>query len=274
MRRFGNRLRRIASPCLFFLAVFSVRETTAQIPGTFFSRTIKEDSVCSGFRTLLTHDVIGLARWNPEFRRLIHWQYAGIAAGAFLLSEIADEEIAGLFSRNRGNSFFDCLNTMESFAVYLIPASLAGVTAGMIFGKPHFEGACYSIIEGSAISWSVATLGKTLIGRARPSLFGENDIYRPFRRGFTSMPSGHTMQAFSTATIISRYYPRLTIYSYSLAGCISLQRLSSNSHWLTDVILGICIGNSIGRRVANSHFQIRPRLFNNTSSGLDLRIFF
>ena len=274
MREYAICLRRILFLCLVLLPFSSLRETTAQVAGKFCLSAIEGNIVYSGFQTLLAHDMKGLAEWNPAFRDLIHWKYAGIAAGSFLLSEIADKEIAGLFSRNVDSRFFKELDRIESFAVYLIPASLAGITAGIIFGKSRFEGVCYSIVEGSLISWGIATLGKSVIGRARPSFLHENHIYRPFRKGFTSMPSGHTMQAFSTAAIISRYYPRLSVYSYCLATCVSMQRLSSNSHWLTDIVLGICIGNSIGKKVVDSHFQIHPRSFDNESRGLNLRIFF
>ena len=70
-------------------------------------------------------------------------------------------------------------------------------------------------------------------------------------RGHGSFPSGHTMAAFSVATVISRRYPQhrrwLPYVAYGLAGVVGFSRVTLSSHFPSEVFAGAALGYSIGR---------------------------
>jgi membrane-associated phospholipid phosphatase len=71
---------------------------------------------------------------------------------------------------------------------------------------------------------------------------------KPSSGGF---PSGHTIAAFSVATIISRRYGKqhrwVSFASYAVATAVGFSRLSLSEHFLSDVFLGAALGYSISR---------------------------
>ena len=69
-------------------------------------------------------------------------------------------------------------------------------------------------------------------------------------RGNGSFPSGHSMEAFSVATIIARRYGNhrwVPYVAYGLASLVGFSRLTLNVHFLSDVFMGGALGYSISR---------------------------
>ena len=62
----------------------------------------------------------------------------------------------------------------------------------------------------------------------------------------TSFPSGHTAQAFATATFLSKEYGHKSIWysiaAYSMATTVGALRVMNNRHWVSDVLVGAGIG--------------------------------
>ena len=70
--------------------------------------------------------------------------------------------------------------------------------------------------------------------------------------GRGSFPSGHTITAFSMATIFAERYKRhrwVPWVAYPLAGLIGFSRISLQSHFPSDVFAGAVLGYSISRFV-------------------------
>ena len=61
-----------------------------------------------------------------------------------------------------------------------------------------------------------------------------------------SMPSGHTAQAFVSATILDMEYrdtsPWISIAGYAVATTTGMYRMINNKHWVSDVLIGAGIG--------------------------------
>lgn len=108
---------------------------------------------------------------------------------------------------------------------------------------------------------------KLLSGRQRPSWdsgvdhwAGPAGIFKRFEPGlyerYDSFPSGHTVTAFSLATVLAMQY-RDTVWvpvlSYTVATGVGLSRLTEDKHWLSDVLVGGVIGHVIGRLVVRNH---------------------
>jgi len=97
--------------------------------------------------------------------------------------------------------------------------------------------------------------------RLRPSDFAPNGDYSEswFRggtwnslRGAGSFPSGHTIAAFSVATIITRRYPNrpwLPFVAYGLAGLVGFSRVTNQAHFPSDVFMGAALGYTVSRFV-------------------------
>ena len=69
-------------------------------------------------------------------------------------------------------------------------------------------------------------------------------------RGNGSFPSGHTVAAFSVATVIARRYGNhrwVPYAAYGLAAVVGFSRLSLSAHFLSDVFMGGALGYSISR---------------------------
>jgi len=80
---------------------------------------------------------------------------------------------------------------------------------------------------------------------------------RPYVEGKNSMPSGHTAQAFVTATILDMEYhdssPWISIGGYAVATTTAIGRMVNNKHWISDVLIGAGIGIFSAKAVYYTH---------------------
>ncbi len=98
-----------------------------------------------------------------------------------------------------------------------------------------------SIIVGSSI--------KAITQRTRPD---GGQSRSDFFDGGSSFPSGHSIQAWSVATIIANEYhdkPAVQIAAYGIATAVSVSRFTGRKHYLSDVLIGSAMGYGIGRYV-------------------------
>jgi len=68
--------------------------------------------------------------------------------------------------------------------------------------------------------------------------------------GRGSFPSGHTITAFSVATVVARRYGNhkwIPYAAYGMATLVGFSRLSLSAHFLSDVFMGGALGYSISR---------------------------
>ncbi|MCF2947293.1 phosphatase PAP2 family protein [Paraglaciecola aquimarina] len=60
-----------------------------------------------------------------------------------------------------------------------------------------------------------------------------------------SLPSGHTAAAFLMASLISHFYPALSIFAYFWATCVGCSRVLLGVHYPGDIIAGAALGLGI-----------------------------
>lgn len=116
----------------------------------------------------------------------------------------------------------------------------------------------------------VVQLVKHLTGRKRPEAapVGEDHWEGPagfFKRYknhrdmyYDAFFSGHTVTAWSVATVIAKMYNRSFIVPalcYSLATLAGLSNVTEDKHWYSDVFVGAVIGYAIGRFVVKKRWQ-------------------
>jgi hypothetical protein len=113
------------------------------------------------------------------------------------------------------------------------------------------------ILSAEAIidSGIMVTALKEITQRARP-LTGKDRS--KFFVGGSSFPSGHSIEAWSVATVVANEYhdrPAVQIASYALAGAVSVSRFTGLHHYLSDVLVGSAMGYGIGRYVYHAHHR-------------------
>lgn len=117
-----------------------------------------------------------------------------------------------------------------------------------------------ALLAGEAVADAeiVTTVLKDATKRVRPAGFPAHGNYYDswfesrgsILRGNGSFPSGHTIAAFSVATVIARRYRdhRWVPYAaYGMAALVGFSRLSLSAHFLSDVFMGAALGYSISR---------------------------
>ena len=79
-----------------------------------------------------------------------------------------------------------------------------------------------------------------------------------FFDGGSSFPSGHSIEAWSLATVIAHeYHDRLAVQiaAYGIASAVSVSRFTGRNHYLSDVLVGSALGYGIGRYVYHAHHR-------------------
>jgi membrane-associated phospholipid phosphatase len=111
------------------------------------------------------------------------------------------------------------------------------------------------ILGGEALidSMIFVTAIKEITQRPRPTAGRERG---EFFNGGTSFPSGHSIQAWSLATIIANEYHdhrAIEIAAYGIASAVSVARFTGRNHFLSDILVGSAMGYGIGRYVYKTH---------------------
>lgn len=137
-------------------------------------------------------------------------------------------------------------------------------------------------VESLIISNVVATLLKQGFDRERPSGDGVQNKWGPTYRAEPgqAFPSGHTVTAFSLATVFAKQYRHrrwVPVTAYGLATLVGLSRIHNNRHWPSDVFAGACLGYYTSRMVLQFHEKRSLRIIplaGSDSAGLHLSISF
>ena len=117
-----------------------------------------------------------------------------------------------------------------------------------------------ALLAGEAVADAeiLTTVLKDATKRVRPAAIPQHANFSDswfessgsFLRGHGSFPSGHTIAAFSIATVIARRYGNhrwVPYAAYGTAALVGFSRLSLSAHFLSDVFVGGALGYSISR---------------------------
>lgn len=110
-------------------------------------------------------------------------------------------------------------------------------------------------LEALADSEIVVVSLKAITGRQRPRApVDPGDFFK----GGRSFPSGHSIHAWSVATVIAHEYHDqrwVQISAYAMASAVSIARYTGEKHFLSDVLVGSALGYGIGRYVYRAHHR-------------------
>jgi membrane-associated phospholipid phosphatase len=102
---------------------------------------------------------------------------------------------------------------------------------------------------------------KEITQRARPLAGRERS---EFFDGGSSFPSGHSIQAWSVATIVAKEYahhPLVKVAAYGAATAVSFSRFTGQKHYLSDVLVGSALGYGIGQYVFRARHRTTSESF-------------
>ncbi len=139
--------------------------------------------------------------------------------------------------------------------------------------------------ESMLYSFGVKYLFKAFISRKRPYVYREDTSSELLsdQDAINSFPSGHTTMAFTSAVFTSyvfclsnpesKFKIPFWISTLSLAGLTGALRISSGSHFLSDVIAGAAIGSFFGFLIPYLHLnRSNDKTMRGTNNGLNITL--
>jgi membrane-associated phospholipid phosphatase len=135
----------------------------------------------------------------------------------------------------------------------LIPLVAGFYTFGVFRDDPKARETAVLGSEALLDSLIVVEVLKPIAGRNRPNASAEKGN---FFEGGASFPSGHAIESWSLASLISYEYGHnkiVPIIACSLAGIVSASRFAAQQHYASDIVAGGAMGWFIGRYVWKTH---------------------
>ena len=170
-----------------------------------------------------------------------------------------DPTEASFFHKTSAFHTFNNIFTGNATVIGTIAAPVSLYAVGLVRKDSKMQRTALLAGEAVADSEVLTTFLKDATRRVRPAAIPAKGNYSDtwfesggsLFRGSGSFPSGHTIAAFSVATVVSRRYGtkhRWVPYAaYGLAALVGASRLSLSAHFLSDVFMGGALGYSISR---------------------------
>ncbi|MBI4350839.1 MAG: phosphatase PAP2 family protein [Elusimicrobia bacterium] len=178
-----------------------------------------------------------------------------VAAGGLVLYSL-DGQLRHAFGRSRSELNDDISEQAEKLGNGGYDAAIVAAYGGLglLLKNERMRDTSLLAAESFLAANAAGTLLKYSVGRARPYAGDGKRRFTPFRfkTARTSFPSGHTVSAFSVASVFAaRSESRaVKVLAYSLASSVALQRVYADKHWASDTLAGAVIGTAVGRWVA------------------------
>lgn len=200
-----------------------------------------------------------------------------IGATMFVLAN--DEKIYSEFKSFQGkNKWVDKAGSVVTYGGESITTvAIGGIfyMSGLALNNKKAGQTGILCIEALAHAGIVITTGKLISGRQRPGYAEGKDYWHWFPSSFNmftgephekyeAFPSGHTIAAWSVATVIARQYRDrwwVPVLTYTAATGVGLSRITEDAHWMSDVIIGGALGYTIGSFVVRERKNTKWMLF-------------
>ena len=131
--------------------------------------------------------------------------------------------------------FPDFHSSLDNYMQYAPLAAVFALKAAGVKSRSDF-------INQAVITAKAELLMTVIVQGMKRTISSE----RPSGSGMNSMPSGHTAQAFVSATILDMEYrdtsPWISVGGYAVATTTAIYRMANNQHWISDVLIGAGIG--------------------------------
>jgi membrane-associated phospholipid phosphatase len=190
----------------------------------------------------------------PQKRNLIPTAAVlGTTAGLLLFDPVEGSYFRRSSEFNAFNHIFS--GTATAVGTIVAPISLYGI--GLMRKDSKMQHTALLAGEAVADAEVVTTVLKDATRRVRPQGISGNNFHDTWfesggsaLRGNGSFPSGHSIAAFSIATVVARRYGNhrwVPYVCYGAAALVGFSRLTLSAHFLSDVFMGGALGYSISR---------------------------
>jgi membrane-associated phospholipid phosphatase len=190
--------------------------------------------------------------WTAPFHRNhIKWDALFLAGTGTLLA--VDEQILHALP----NTQVSTSSTVSNSLIAAEGAALGGIffIRGLHGGDSHAKETGVLGIETLANTFLVYLPLQIAAGRERPNEGTGEGNFLVRHSVNTSFPGGHSMFAFSMATVIAHEYPRwwVQLLSYGAASAITGARMTAKMHFPSDLLVGGALGYLIGTHIFHAH---------------------
>lgn len=135
---------------------------------------------------------------------------------------------------------------IDNYLQFVPGVAVFGLKAAGVNSRNDFLNQSIILLKAEFLMSVVVQSMKTFIRIERPDMIGMN-----------TMPSGHTAQAFLSATILDMEYrdasPWISVGGYAVAATTAVGRVVNNRHWVSDVLIGAGIGIFSAKLVYLTH---------------------
>jgi membrane-associated phospholipid phosphatase len=185
------------------------------------------------------------------------WIEAGALCTAALLLDAPLRRAAVSHQSGTANRVADAVDPLGR-AQYLVPSLVIVVVVPRVAGNRRLSDAALRVALGYAAADLLGGGVRTIVARHRPDSTGDPWRFRPFRpQGeWGSTPSAHATHAFAIAAGIAEASgkPWAARVAYGLASLVAVQRVYTQAHWASDVVVAAALGTAVSRRVVDVHF--------------------
>jgi membrane-associated phospholipid phosphatase len=207
----------------------------------------------------ILHDQMDIWLFPLQLAHGRHWlptiAVIGITGGLVAL----DAHDTSYFRRTSDFSGFNrgFSGSITAAEIAIVPVAMYGI--GLIRKDSYTQQTALFSAEAIVDSGILAIAIKDVSRRLRPSdIAPTGDFSDTFFRSPATItgkdsgfPSGHTILAFSVATVIARRYGKnhrwVPWFAYGAAGAIGFSRVTLQSHFPSDVFLGAALGYAVAR---------------------------
>jgi len=209
------------------------------------------------------HKHIWLSGFNYKNHTIPFW----CTALTTIALSVKDEEIYRNIKQfqNRNPSINKPSKTITLLGDGYVDISILGVffLKGLLLNDHRATKTASLGFKGMLHTGIVVQVLKHVTGRQRPGAgkgkdhwHGPSGALKRYNSGrwalYDAFPSGHTMAAWSLATVVSHQYAHLKhvpALAYALAIGAGLSRITEDTHWASDVFLGAVLGYEITRQI-------------------------
>jgi membrane-associated phospholipid phosphatase len=196
---------------------------------------------------------------------IIAMSMAGLDAPAVTAAQHAPESMIVMFEYVTvlGKSIWFLLPIVLALALIACFAtpSLSRMSRGVLAALTVRLGFLFFAIGLPGLIFTVA---KRLVGRARPFVEGGAGplVYRPlgWNVEYSSLPSGHAVDAFAAAMAIGALWPRARPVVWAYAVLIAVSRVVLTAHFPSDVMVGGLVG-ALGALLVRDWYAARRLAF-------------
>ena len=196
--------------------------------------------ICIFFLSSLLLFSLGVDAQSPD--SLIHAKkkFRWIAPAALIVTGTAlmlDTDADEFFLSNyeireeRNESFLNFSNHADDYLQYAPAAAALIMSVSGVKGKHTLPNQLALLIKSELLMTGIVYSLKYTVGEARPDTGQKN-----------SFPSGHTAQAFTAATFLSKEYGHKSIWisigAYTAASTVGVFRMLNNRHWVSGCFCG------------------------------------